>query len=334
MPVNQSPMYMKAEERYRAASTPVEKLAALEEMFRLVPKHKGSEKLQSQIKQRIKATKEEMEQARGRGGAAHRDLFVVPKQGAGQVALMGAANVGKSSIVDALTEAKVEIADYPFSTHAAVPGMGYFEDVPIQLVDMPPIVAGHAQPGMMGAYRSADVILIVVDLSAIDLLDQYEMPLAVLAERKLQPVSTPLLEFDEDEAAALPKRTLVVANKCDTAGAAGNLEGLKELCGGGLKMLPVSAKSREGLDAMMATLFDLLNVVRVYAKKPGKPVDREQPFILTKGGTVADVAYLIHRELAEKLKTVRVWGTNVHDGQQVHHTHVLADKDVVELHFQ
>lgn len=333
MAVNQSPMYMKAEERYRSASTAAEKLAALEEMFRLVPKHKSSEKLQAQIKQKLKAAREEMQQGKAKGGAAHRDVFAVPKQGAGQVVLLGAANVGKSSIVGALTEAKVEIADFPFSTHGAVPGMALFEDAPIQLVDMPPVVEGHAQPGMMGAYRAADVILVVVDLSAIDLLDQFEQPLALLAERNLKPVSQPTLEFDEDEAAALPKRVLVAANKCDTPGAASNFEGLREIVGGNLKMLPISARTREGLDVMMATLFELLHVIRIYAKKPGKPADLKDPFILTKGGTVQDMAYMIHRELADGLKTARVWGTQVHGGQQVHHTHVLADKDVVELHF-
>jgi ribosome-interacting GTPase 1 len=298
-----------------------------------VPKHKSSEKLQAQIKQKIKAAREEVQQVHSRPAAGHRDVFAVPKQGAGQVVLMGAANVGKSSIVGGLTEAKVEIADFPFSTHAAVPGMARHEDVPIQLVDMPPIVEGHAQPGMLGAYRAADVIMLVVDLSAIDLLDQYEKPLAVLAERNLRPVSQSILEFDEDETVAIPKRTIVVANKCDTPDAASNFEGLKELCGGSLKMLPVSAQSTEGLPEMMAALFDLLNVVRVYAKKPGKPADLKDPFVLTKGATVHDMAYLIHRDLADKMKTARVWGTSVHAGQQVHHSHVLADKDVVELHF-
>jgi hypothetical protein len=332
MPVNQSPMYLKAEERYRAAGTPTEKLEALEEMFRLVPKHKGSEKLQALLKQRIKATKAELQQAKKRGGG-HRDVFVVPKQGAGQVVLMGAANVGKSSIVGALTEAKVEIADFPFSTRAAVPGMAHYEDAPVQLVDMPPIIEGHAQPGMMGVYRSADIILLVVDLSAIDLLDQHEKPLTLLAQRGIRPVSQPILEFDDDEAAALPKRAVVAANKCDTPHAADNFDGFKELVGGDLRMLPVSARTREGLDAMLAELFGMLNVVRIYAKKPGKPADRLEPFILPKGGTVHDMAYMIHRELAEKLRTARVWGANVRDGQQVHHSHVLADKDVVELHF-
>ncbi len=335
MPVNQSPEYTKADLRFRSAATPADKLAALEEMFRLVPKHKGSEKLQSQLKQRIKVARQELQQPRSRSGVGHRDPFAVQKQGAGQVALLGAANVGKSAIVQALTDAKVEVAEFPYSTHTAVPGMAKHEDVPIQLVDMPPVMDGNAQSGMVGAYRLADVILLVVDLAAIGLLDQYEQPLALLMERKMRPVSTLALEPDEQESEseAEPKRVLVAANKHDMPGSADNFEGLQELCGGDLKMMPISAETGEGLDVMMAELFEMLRVIRIYAKKPGKPVDYKEPFVLEKGGDVAELATHVHRELADKLKTARVWGSGVHDGQQVHHTHVLSDKDVVELHF-
>jgi ribosome-interacting GTPase 1 len=192
---------------------------------------------------------------------------------------------------------------------------------------------------MMSACRAADLILIVVDLSALDLLDQLARPVEMLSERGMALQSTPELVFgsleDEHEHAtpALPKRALVIANKCDTPGAADNFDGLRELSGSPLKMVKVSAATGEGLAGMMAEVFALLNVVRVYAKKPGKPVDKKDPFILPAGGTVADMAAHIHSDLAEKLKTARVWGSHVHDGQQVHATHVLGDKDVVELHF-
>lgn len=345
MAVNQSPMYQKAEERYRSAGSPAERVAALEEMLRLVPKHKASEKLQASLKQKLKAAREESQRPHAKGGGAHHDLFHVPRQGAGQVVLLGGANVGKSSIVGALTHAKVEIAEFPYSTHAAVPGMAHHEDVPIQLVDMPPLMQrkeAHAEaqrsqweglPGMAAAYRSADIVLVVVDLSAIELLDQYEQPLAYLREHRLRPVSAPTLELEEDEESALPKRVLIAANKCDTPQAAENFAGLKELEGEGLRMVAVSAKTGEGLAVMMAELFALLNVIRIYAKKPGKPTDKEAPFILPVGATVHDMAHLVHKDLAEKLKGARVWGGSVHDGQQVHAPHVLTDKNVVELHF-
>lgn len=334
MAINASPMYQRAEERYRSARGPAETVAALEEMLRLVPKHKSSEKLQAQLKQKLKTAREQLQSGGGkRAGRQHLDPLAVPKQGGGQVVLLGEANVGKSSIVGALTKARVDVADFPHSTHAAVPGMALHEDVPIQLVDMPPVSAGHAEAGMTGALRSADAILLVVDLSAIELLDQVDRPLTLLGERGMRAVSTPVLTFDEDEAAALPKRILVAANKADMPGAGSNFEEMAELCGGDLRRVSVSAETGAGLPEMMAELFDLLDIMRIYAKKPGKPVDKQAPFILRQGGTIDDMAHLVHRELAEKLKTARVWGTGIHDGQQVHHTHVLNDRDIVELHF-
>ena len=344
MAINATPMYKKAEERYRSASTPAERVAALEEMLRLVPKHKASEKLQQQIKQKIKNAREDMQRGQKSGGGAHghHDIFAIPRQGAGQVVLLGAPNVGKSAIVGALTHAKVEIADFPFSTHAAIPGMAHHEDVPIQFVDMPPLMDGHAQPGMLNAYRRADAVLIVIDLAAIEIVDQFEQAVAFLTTHGMRPVSSPVpddtsddiesRDLDEIEATALPKRALVVANKCDLPDSMANYETFRELIQTDIKMLPISATAGDGTKDMLAELFNLLNVIRVYAKKPGKPADMEAPFILPVGSTVLDMAEHVHKELAENLKTARIWGGTVHDGQQVTGTHVLTDRNVVELH--
>lgn len=345
MAINATPMYKKAEERYRCATNAADRVAALEEMLRLVPKHKASEKLQLQIKQKIKSAREDVQRAQKSGGHASHDVFSVPRQGAGQVVLLGAANVGKSSIVGTLTHAKVEIADFPFSTHAAVPGMAHHEDVPIQLVDMPPIMEGHAQPGMLNAYRRADALLIVIDLTSIEVVDQFEQALKLLHDHQMRPVTTPTPDFGEDEmedrdldaidASALPKRALLVANKLDAPGAVENLDTFRELVSGELEHLQVrgiSTMSGEGMKELLADLFHLLNVIRVYAKKPGKPADKEAPFILPVGSTVVEMAEHIHKDMAEKLKTARIWGGTVHDGQQVTGNHVLTDKNIVELH--
>ncbi len=345
MAVNASPMYQKAEERYRCATSPQEKLDALQEMLRLVPKHKASEKVQQQIKERIKKTKEQVGKAAKTGSGQQHDPMSVPRQGAGQVLLLGAPNVGKSSIVGALTKAKVEIAEFPFSTHAAVPGMAHHEDVPIQLVDAPPVMDGHPQPGMTNAIKKADAVLLVIDLSAIELIDQFEQCVALFGEHGMQPVSTAELDFgddhedgvmgieeDEHEAKLLPKRVLVVANKMDAPGAMENFETFKELTETDLTLLPISATTGEGLPEMMAALFGMLNVIRVYSKRPGKPADKESPFILPVGGTVDDMARHVHNDVAENLKHARIWGGTVHDGQQVTGHHVLTDGNVVELH--
>ncbi len=333
MAVNASPMYQKAEEQYRAAKTPAEKIAALEEMLRLLPKHKASEKVQASLKQKLKEARGQLAGGHKPGGGhVHKDPFHVHRQGAGNIYLLGAPNVGKSAIVGALTKAKVEIAEFPYSTHAAVPGIAHHEDVPIQLIDMPPIMNGHAQPGMMNAYRQADAVLLVVDLAAIELMDQFEQCIEIMRAERMLPVSTTAVGLIEDDVEVSPMRMLVAANKIDMPQARDNLEAFVELEATALTMLPVSAETGEGLEVMMAALFEMLSVIRVYAKKPGKPADMAEPFVLPRDATVHDMAVHVHKDVAAQLKTARIWGEGVHDGQQVHSTHVLFDRNVVELH--
>jgi len=138
MPANLTADFKKARERLRTASSPEEKLAALEEMLATIPKHKGTDKMQADIKRRIAKLRES-------GGSAKKGqrsgLDHIPKDGAGQVVLIGAPNCGKSSLLAALTNAKPEVASYPFSSLIPIPGMMAFEDVAIQLIDLPPLTA-------------------------------------------------------------------------------------------------------------------------------------------------------------------------------------------------
>ncbi|MHC5138050.1 MAG: GTPase [Planctomycetota bacterium] len=145
MPANLTQQYKKAEQRFKAAGTDEERLEALEEMLREIPKHKGTEHLQADLKKRRSKLKAAIEGGgKKSGGGKHVDVFHVPKSGAGQVALVGMPNVGKSAILAALTHAHVQVADYPFTTDKPAPGMAQFEDVQIQLVDAPPITADFA----------------------------------------------------------------------------------------------------------------------------------------------------------------------------------------------
>ncbi len=330
MPANLTPDYKKAEDWYRSAVTEEEKLAALEEMLRTIPKHKGTESLQGDIKRKMSKLKALQESGGGKKGAVrHVDVFHVPAGGAGQVVLLGLPNSGKSSIIAHLTNAHVHVADYPFATEKPMPGMMKHEDVPIQLVDMPPITAEFAPPGMVNTLRCADLIVMVIDLAG-DALGQMEACIAYLDSHKLL---TPV-DMDKDgDWAHLARPVIVAATKADIA-AAGTLETLKELVPRPFEYIPVSVQTGLGLDVFARRCFEILNVVRVYAKKPGKEPDMKDPFTLHRGATVIDLAYQVHRQLAESLKSARAWhSATVHDGQSVPRDHELTDKEIIELHF-
>ncbi|OHB59014.1 MAG: hypothetical protein A2Y07_08790 [Planctomycetes bacterium GWF2_50_10] len=324
MPANLTPQYKKVEEQFRAATGDEERLVLLEEMLRIIPKHKGTEHIQAELKHKIKEIKEG--QARqAKSGAKTVDIFHIPKQGAGQVALIGAPNSGKSSILDALTNAKVNVTDFPFGTHSPIPGMAHYEDVPIQLVDMPPITKDYVAPGQVGTYRNCDLVAIVVDLSG-DPLDEMGICLEYLDSKKLIPSA-------ETAGIEISKPAFVVGTKSDIA-EPGTLDTLKELTGRPFEYVEISAKTGFGLDVFVATCFRLLNVMRIYAKPPGKEPDMKDPFTIPIGSNVMDLAQVIHRDLADKLKSARAWGTDVYDGQSVQRTHILHDKDIIELHFE
>src|SRR3954453_10593164 len=167
MPANLPPQYSKAEEEFRRASAPEERLDKLREMFRLLPKHKGTEKLQAELKQKISRAREDLDgaKAKGRaGGVSHR----VVREGAGQVALVGPPNAGKSALLAALTAARPEVAAYPFTTRTPQLGMMTWEDVAVQLVDLPAIAPEFLEPWVPGVVRAADAALLVVDLGDDD----------------------------------------------------------------------------------------------------------------------------------------------------------------------
>lgn len=325
MPANLTPEFQKAEQRLREATSDAEKMSALQEMLRAIPKHKGTDKMQADIKRRISQLRK---QASRRPAAKGLDLFYVPKNGAGQVVLLGTPNVGKSSLVAATTNAPVKVGDYPYTTALPAPGMWEYQDVQIQLVDTPPATVEHVPPGLFGTIRQADVIGIVVD-AAGDALEQAEAALAILSGRGIQPVTAPQSELDDQDGSKYPG--LIIANKADLA-AAGNVGTLRELYAGRLEVLPVSAATGEGLQRLAQRLWELLAVIRVYTKEPGKSADDDKPYTLPVGATIEDLAREIHRDLPEMMRFARIWGAGRFDGQRAHRTEVLHDKDVVEIH--
>ncbi len=326
MPANLPPAYFEAEKRYREARTPAEGIAALEEMLAIMPKHKGTDKLKADLRRRISKLKSKQQEKKklGRRDSSYR----IEREGVGQVVLIGAPNVGKSALVSALTNADPQVADFPHSTWKPTPGMMYFENIQIQLIDAPPISKEYMEPLFFDMARRSDIILVVVDVQT-DPLQQLEEPVSVLKERRIAPRRLAHL-YEGHGWTLLP--FLVVANKNDGYSMEEDFEIFRSLLEDEWPLVPVSAKTGHNLDVLRQTLFDTLEIIRVYTKAPGKGPDLTEPFVLKKGSRMEDLASKIHKDFLEKLKYARVWGKQVYDGQMVQRDQVLQDGDIVELH--
>ncbi|UCD28934.1 MAG: TGS domain-containing protein [Planctomycetota bacterium] len=329
MPLNLTPEYFEADRKYRQAGSPAEKLAGLQEMLSTIPKHKGTEKKQADIKRRISELKQEMAAPKKRGAAVIDPYHIVP-QGAGQVMLLGLPNSGKSSIVGKLTKASVKITDYPYGTPFPVPGMAYYQDAPIELVDLPPVTPEHVPGNMVNALRNTDIVMLIIDLTSNSVLEDAETLLDILNQKEINIAAEDGNEESEDM--KVGPEGFIVCTKADAPGAADTFTALQELCTAAPDMLKISAHTGEGLDEMMKTLFEMLDVIRIYSKPPGKPADMEQPFVLPAGSTIGELARAIHKDVETNLKYARIWGEQVFDGQQVHGQHILHDRDIVEIH--
>jgi hypothetical protein len=312
MPANLTPEYLAAEREYKNAQTHAEKIAALERMLATIPKHKGTEKLQADLKRRLSQARKES----AKKGAAHSTPFyLVDKEGSGQVVLLGPPNSGKSRLVCALTHATPEVADYPFTTRFPTPGMMNYENVQIQLVDLPPISAEFMEPWLPQVVRRADAAVLVVSLEDPAVLDEIDFILHTLERNRLAPPH------------------LLLANKLDLAGAPDTFAALEDLYRDRFRCLAVSASTGLHLDRFTRAVFDLLGIVRVYTKAPGKKADLTSPFVLHRGQTVLDAARLVHKDFADHLKFARLFRPRGgHDGLAVERTHVVEDEDILEFH--
>jgi hypothetical protein len=329
MPANLTAQYLKAEEEYRRATSVEDELKWLQVMLAEIPKHKGTDKLQADIKAKISKAKKEL-LAEKRAGRKSRGVRI-PRQGAGTAVIIGGPNAGKSMLLKRFTRANPEVAPYPFTTRAPMPGMMPWQDVFVQLVDTPPITADYMEPYVQGLVRGAELALLMVDLGSDSGVEQCQEVLDRFAGGKTRLGKTSLL--DEEDIGVSYTRTFVVPNKIDLPEAAERLELFHDLCPLDFPEYVISAERGTGLEALREAIYGAMDVVRVYSKLPSaREPDLERPFTLRRGSTVLDMAAQVHKDFIDGLKFARVWGSAVHDGTVVKGDYVLRDKDIVELH--
>ena len=323
MPANLPPQYFVAEKIFRTAKSPPEKIAALEEMLAIMPKHKGTDHLRAELRTRIaKLT----QQATKKSGA-QRVSLVMEKEGAAQVVVIGLPNTGKSQLVSNLTNASPTVAEYPFTTYTATPGMMEFENIKIQLIDTPPLAPQSIEFWMPPMLRRADTLLIMTDLS--------EAPLAQMKDitKQLGKMRVSIGIGQTEEGIILSQqKALIIGNKLDLENACQNYTTLHNKYGKQFPLIAISTKEGSGLEELRLKIYQTLEILRVYTKTPGQKPDFTDPIILRKGSTMGDAATEVHKDFRSRLKFARVWGSGKHDGIMAKRDHILQDGDVIELH--
>lgn len=327
MPANLTPEYKEAEREYRAATSDADRLRCLEQMLRVIPKHKGTDKMQADLRRRISKLKEKIQavQSSKKGGFSYK----IPKEGAGSVALVGAPNTGKTQLFQALTGVEARVAEYPYTTMEPQPGMMPFENIQIELVDFPPVSEEHTENWVFDLIKSCDAFLLLVDLDQGDPLVQFNTTIRLLEKKYLLPIWD---DREVETGTRVPRPGLLIANKCDAPDGKITLQLFEEMFDRPIPIHPVSAEKGMGIEDLREKIYRLLGIIRVFSKAPGKPADMDSPFTVPKGSTLLDFANHVHHDFAENLKTARLWGSSKFDGMMVKQDHVLEEGDVVELH--
>ncbi len=388
LPTNVTPEFDKQRQIYEDTEDLEQRIIELQKLLALAPNHKGAERMIGDYRKKLAKLRAELEkrreQERARRSSASEE-GVIRKEGAGQVCLVGVTNSGKSTIIDTLTNADVTVADYPFTTAVPTPAMLAYEDINIQLVELPGLFEGSYDSGIgrqsLAVARNTDLIAIVVDLSQdiefqmntiFGELDRARIRLnreksAVRIERtgmggmmiygiqnfegtreevieflQSRKVNNVIVRFqkpatyqqliDALDASVSFVRAMIIATKGDKPGSKEQFERLQEKYGDRFDIVPISALKGENVDVMKRSLFDHLDILRVYTKVPGRKAEKK-PIVLPVGAVVEDAAAKVHRELfVKRFRAAVIYRkSDKIKRRQVGLSYPLQDGDILQL---
>ena len=330
MPANLPPQYYELERAFKDEKDPHEKLRLAQELLRIMPKHKGTDKLQADMKAKISLLKKQVDEGTQQHGAHKAPTHDhVEREGAGQVILIGGPNVGKSSLLESLTHAKPLVADYPYSTREPMTGMMTFDTIQIQLIDTPPISDEMYEPYMANLVRNADIVALVCDSTDRDCISRVDYAVMALEQKHI--LLQPDLSHQSDDPRNYTKRTIVCAHKAFEDESDAGVAAVRQRFAG-FAVVETSVLDDGSLNRFKQAVFDSLGIIRVYTKHVGHDAQLIDPVILPRGSTVEEAARSIHKDFAANLKFAKIWGKGKFDGQRVQRDFQLSDGDVIEFH--
>jgi len=346
-----------------------EQIKQLEEEIKNTPYNKATEHHIGKLKAKLARLRDELENQKTK---TRKQVFSIKKEGDATVVLVGYPSVGKSTLLNALTGAKSEVADYDFTTLKPIPGMLEYRGAKIQIIDIPGIVEGAAKGKGRGreiisAVRSADLVLIITDVFNVDSLniikrELYEggirlnqKPPEVVIKKKdrggIKITSTVPLSLDEKTIVAvlreyrihnadvLIREDITIDRLIDAI--LGNrvyipaIYVVNKVDLYDVKVnnaIPISAEKKINLDNLIDEIYNKLEFIRVFLKPPGSKVE-EEPMILREGARIEDICKKLHRDMLKNFRYAKVWGKSVKfNGQRVGLDHIVEDGDIVTIY--
>lgn len=354
-----------------------EKIKAVEEEIRSTPYNKATEAHIGRLKAKLARMRDELQVQAAK--KAVREGYDIKRTGDATVVIAGFPSVGKSTLLNKITSAQSEVADYDFTTLKIIPGVLMHKGARIQVLDTPGIVEGAASgrgrgKEVISVIRSADLILFLIDVfnpQQLEVLKKElrnagirpgEKPPEIAIKKKAtdgiristtveqdldeKTIKSILNEYKVHNAEVLIRQKITIEQLIDAIlGNRKYIPGIVAINKVDLasreymeaiefpkEAILISAEREAGLDELKDRIYRAMSFIRVYLKPPGEQADLNEPMILRRGATIAEICDRLHRDFKRNFRYAQVWGKSAkHQGQRAGLGHELRDEDTLTI---